>query len=183
MLLLKNTAFVLCTLVFFFFACKKEPTVEPTPVSTVSPYLHLAGIFEAERIRRGGLSDITFNDHESWKDTADVSVTISIENDSLKILGLCLKVDSINQTTFSYVDGMGSHGVTKLELRYADNYDSVYIKYNDPCGSAGNCSTINYKGKREMERLLPNSGMLYTLQVTQRSVSDDYGVITVNKDT
>ena len=176
MLFTKKYLFTLPILIFVLFACQKEqdsltPNDPNSVTTTLNPNLALVGDFYGERLRRGGLSDASTGMYANWKDTADVLINCTLEGDTLKVLGFDLKVDSIDQTVFLYADGVGTTGVTSITVRYANNYDSVYIEYKTPCGSAGNCSTINYAAKKGSSVSLPSSGMTYTLQVDHKKTS------------
>ncbi|MFK7796194.1 MAG: hypothetical protein AB8E82_01995 [Aureispira sp.] len=151
---------VICTL----FACQKEEC--PLPAPMINP--NLAGDFYVERIRRGSFRDPYGVTSRDWFDTADVALVCTLDEDTLKVLGFSLAIDSVNQTVFSYADSMGSLGVTSIRVQYTNNYDSMYIEYKTPCSINYNCSTINYKGSRGGTVTLPNSGSLYVLQVNHK---------------
>lgn len=184
MLLSYKTTLLLGTAVLLLlFACKKAEPIAPDPNPTiVNLYPHLEGSFQAKRTRNGGLSDAAFNDHQLWRDTAEIALNVTTNGDVLFLLGFELEIDSVTQTEFTTQDTV-SNGIYKLAVRYTHNYDSIYIRYNDPCGSAGNCSTVLHEGKKTALSLLPTSGTPYTLQVVRRSSTNDYGQLTVHTDT
>lgn len=168
MLFTKKNIFPLSVLILLLSACQKKD--DNLTLNDPNPVINLAleGDFYGERLRSGGFSDIFTTMYANWKDTTDVLINCSLEGDTLKVLGFDLKVDSMDQMVFMYADGVGPTGVTSISVRYANNYDSVYIEYKTPCGSAGNCSTINYAAKKGGSVSLPRSGMNYRLQVHRR---------------
>ncbi|MFK7796192.1 MAG: hypothetical protein AB8E82_01985 [Aureispira sp.] len=165
----KEIALFVCVTILVLVACQKDEIPSNVPQNSIANP-KLGGNFYAQRERRGGFSDPFNNNYSSWRDTADATIDCIIDGDTLAILGFRIKIDSMNQTVFSYADGVGTYGVTSIEVRYGNTYDSIYITYNTPCGTYGNCSTINYRGKKNRGFALPNSGSLYRLQVVQQKI-------------
>lgn len=170
---IKSNSILLLLGMTLLLACQKEdPVLPPAPTNPPPtgphPYAHLEGEFNTERLVSGGYSDV--GNTGSWKDTADAFLTCRIDGDSLNVMGFCFPLDSLTQTRFYYRDGVGSYGVTTVEVNFANNYDSIYITYQTPCSYYGNCSTISYKGKRGSNTHRPISA-LYSLWVEHKETA------------
>lgn len=176
----QNVGMIFCVLILILLAaCRKDemppnsnttPPQDSTQNSTIIPNPNLAGDFYTYRERRGGVSDPFTSNYTSWNDTADVTISCTLNGDTLEVLGFKLVVDSSDQIVFSYADGTGTIGGTSINVRYANNYDSIYIEYKTPCSSYGNCSVVNYIGTKGNVVNMPASGTIYTLQVNERKV-------------
>lgn len=151
--------------IFVLIACRKEEL--PSPMNAIA-YAHLVGDFEAEVERRGSLPTSYGSGSVSWKELADGSVSCTIENNQLVVLGYPFELDSVGQTVFSYTGVYGSIGILEITVEFTNNYDSMYIFYKKPCYN-DNCDSIYYKGKRGVAAVLPSSGTIYDLLVVQKS--------------
>lgn len=171
----QKIALLLLLAICCLFACQKEEPHLPLPPipPNAHPYEHLAGEFYVERQKNGGYADPGSNNSGGWSETADAFITCSIEKDSLKVLGFYFGLDSLTQTRFEYRDGVGVYGVTSVLVDFANNYDSIYITYNTPCGTYGSCSTIEYQGKTGIatKRFIVNPS--YNIWVEHRATANN----------
>lgn len=155
-------------------ACRKEPVTNnpsmiPPVVHTLSfDSANYAGDFYVQRTRDGS-DRMPSGGSNVWSDTADVSISITRSNDTLTVLGYPFKIDSVNQDSFTYTTGQSPPFYAYLIVKYSNNYDSLYIFYQEPCGNFGPCSRLAYTGIRSAPTTLPNSGSIYTLQVQQKN--------------
>ena len=163
----KRKIILACSIsLFFLLSCQKKNNLTP-----LNPNPALVGDFYTERLLEGMIIYPYHTFPTSWIDTADVNIRCTLQDDVLSVLGFEFEVSSNNQTHFFYSDGtLGDLGVTAIWVRYADNYDSIYIKHQTPCNFYNRCNTINYAGKRGGLVTRLSSGNVYALQASYRKI-------------
>ncbi|MFK7796193.1 MAG: hypothetical protein AB8E82_01990 [Aureispira sp.] len=178
---------VLLTLALAFIACQKDDMPDsvvqpPPPNPTINS--NLGGTFYAHRTSAGSFSPPFAILGYTIRDTADVNVKAVLDGDTLRVLGFNLAIDSANQTVFTYANRLGMPGGLGIEVRYINNYDSIYIQHHTPFGQYSGHTVVHYKGTRGSQVELPNSGTFYNLRVNhQETRFDASGVPTMLIDT
>lgn len=148
-----------------FSACQKNDIIVENKPSVVVPsiYAHMEDNFYTQRIGSYGYvsGSTSFNN----KDTADIDMRISVQNDTLMVLGYEFPIDSLNQTSFSRIWMNPDFGdPQEVRLDYYNNYDSVKFFYSS-CGSINGCRTNTYKGTKGGNIKKRFTANLYKLKV------------------
>lgn len=162
-----NFVFSLLSTCLLFVACQKEevPKVS-TPISVPSIYAHMEGTFYTQRISSFNYtSGATFFNN---KDTSDIGLEISVQNDTLIVLDRIFLIDSLSQTSFSKTwRNQYSNDPQEITLEYYSNYDSIKF-FTSSCGPVNGCRLQTYRGVRSANLKKGSSSDLYTLKVVHR---------------
>jgi hypothetical protein len=104
----------------------------------------------------------------SDRDTADLHIQISVENDTLRVFNYEFPVHSITQTSFSQSFGT-FYNPEELKLDYYNNHDSIVLSHEilSRVAGANPASKVIYSGVKNASNDISGSN-LYTLKVIHK---------------